>query len=44
VYAVLYQRAMQLRDVPGMQIYLGEYQRRLGDVEAYAATYHTRMV
>ena len=44
VYAVLYQRAMQLRDVPGMQIYLGEYQRRLGDVEAYAAMYHTRMV
>jgi hypothetical protein len=44
VYAVLHQRAMQLRDVQGMQLYAPEYMRRLGDVEAYAATYHTRMV
>lgn len=43
VYGVLYQRALQLRDVQGMQIYVSEYQRRLGDVEAFAATYHTRM-
>ena len=44
VYAVLYQRAMQMRDLQGMQLYAPEYQRRLGDVEAYAAIYHTRMV
>ena len=43
IYAVLYARAMQMRDAPGMQMYFPEYQRRLGDVEAYAATYHTRM-
>lgn len=43
IYGVLYQRALQLRDAAGMQVYLPEYQRRLGDVEAFAATYHTRM-
>jgi hypothetical protein len=44
IYAVLYQRSLQLRDTVGMQLYFPEYQRRLGDVEAFAATYSTRMV
>lgn len=43
VYAVLHARAMQMRDAGGIQLYFPEYQRRLGDVEAFAATYHTRM-
>lgn len=43
VYSVLYARSMQMRDAAGMQMYFPEYQRRLGDVEAFAATYHTRM-
>lgn len=44
VYAVLMTRAVQMRDQAGIQLYSAEYQRRLGDVEAYAATYHTRAV
>lgn len=44
VYAVLMTRAVQMRDQGGIQLYSAEYQRRLGDVEAYAATYHTRAV
>lgn len=43
IYAVLYQRSVQLRDATGMQIFFPEYQRRLADVEAFAGTYHTRM-
>jgi len=43
VYAVLHARALQMRDATGIQLYFPEYQRRLGDVEAFAATYHTRM-
>lgn len=43
IYAVLHARAIQMRDSAGIQLYFPEYQRRLGDVEAYAATYHTRM-
>ena len=44
VDAVLMTRAVQMRDQAGIQLYSAEYQRRLGDVEAYAATYHTRAV
>jgi hypothetical protein len=44
VYAVLMTRSVQMRDQAGIQLYSAEYQRRLGDVEAYAATYHTRAV
>ena len=44
IYAVLMTRAVQMRDQAGIQLYSAEYQRRLGDVEAYAATYHTRAV
>jgi hypothetical protein len=44
VYAVLLQRAIQLRDQMGIQLYSAEYNRRLGDVEAFAAMYHTRVV
>ncbi len=44
VYAVLMTRAVQMRDQAGIQLYSAEYQRRLGDVEAYAAMYHTRAV
>lgn len=44
IYAVLMTRAVQMKDQAGIQLYSAEYQRRLGDVEAYAATYHTRAV
>jgi len=44
VYAVLMTRSVQMRDQAGIQLYSAEYQRRLGDVEAYAAMYHTRAV
>jgi hypothetical protein len=44
VYGVLMTRAVQMRDQGGISLYSAEYQRRLGDVEAYAATYHTRAV
>jgi hypothetical protein len=43
IYAVLYSRALQMRDANGMAMYMQEYRSRLGDVEAFAATYHTRM-
>lgn len=43
VYAVLMTRAVQMRDQGAIALYSAEYQRRLGDVEAYAAIYHTRM-
>lgn len=42
VYGVLAMRAKQMRDRDGIAIWEGEYLKRLGDVEAFAATYARR--
>ncbi len=44
IYGVLADRAMQMMDPNGMQIFKAQYMDRLGQVESYAAMYMRRTV